>query len=207
MAHISERRRYELGIAAFEIGSAFQRQAGLERLARPLLADLALRVGHTCHLGILDGREVLYLVKESPVEQDELVTDVGVRLPAHLTASGRALLAADHPMNVVARLGRFTHLGRRTARGPVSHQQLVPILRADRARGWSAEDGEVSEGYASVAAAVRSHGWRPTAAISATFQEAALDADGCAALAEEVGSVADVLTERLGGRRPDGARR
>ena len=207
VAHISERRRYELGIAAFEIGSAFQRQAGLERLARPLLADLALRVGHTCHLGILDGREVLYLVKESPAEHDDLVTDVGVRLPAHLTASGRAMLAADQPAYVVARLGRFTHLGRRTARGPVRYQQLVPLLRTDRARGWSAEDGEVSEGYASVAAVVRSHGWRPAAAISATFRAAALDVDARAALAEEVGSVADVLTERLGGRRVQWARR
>lgn len=207
VAHISERRRYELGIAAFEIGSAFQRQVGLERLARPLLADLALRVGRTCHLAVLDGRELLYLIKESPLQPDEVVTDVGVRLPAHLTAPGRAMLAADHSMYVVARLGRRADLGRRTRKGPSGYHQLVPLLRNDRARGWSEEDGEVTEGYASVAAVVRSHGWRPGAAVSATFPSGDLDADGRAALAEEVGSVADVLTARLGGTPSQGALR
>ncbi len=207
VAHISERRRYELGIAAFEIGSAFQRQAGLERLARPLLADLALRVGHTCHLGILDGREVLYLLKESPVDADELVTDVGVRLPAHLTASGRAMLAADQPQGVLARLGPRPDLGRRTTKGPTGYPKLIPIMRADRTRGWSLEDGEVTEGYASVGAVVRSRGWRPTAAISATFRSEELTADAREALAEEVGAVADVLTARLGGVPSRGARR
>lgn len=207
VAHVSKRRRYELGIAAVEIGSAFQRQVGLERLARPLLADLALRVGRTCHLGILDGRELLYLVKESPVQPDEAVTDVGIRLPAHLTAAGRAMLAADHPMHVVARLGRRADLGRRTRKGPSGYQQLVPLLRTDRARGWSEEVGEVTEGYASVGAVVRTHLWRPGAAVSATFPRQDLDADGRAALAEEVGAVADVLTAQLGGIPSQGARR
>ncbi len=202
VAHISERRRYALGIAAFEIGSAFQRQAGLERLARPLLADLARRIGHTCHLGILDGREVLYLVKESPTTPDDLITEVGVRLPAHLTASGRAMLAGQQPSHVIARLGRAPNLGRRTARGPLSYHQLAGVLRTDRQRGWSEEDGEVTEGYASVGAVVRAHLGTPAAAISATFPSDALGPAARAALAEQVGAVADTLTGRLGGWRP-----
>ena len=43
---------------------------------------------------MLHGRDVLYVVEERAPGRPPLVTDVGVRLPAHLTASGRAILAA-----------------------------------------------------------------------------------------------------------------
>ena len=49
------------------------------------------------HLAVLHGRDVLYLVEERAPRRPSLVTDVGVRLPAHLTATGRAMLAALPP--------------------------------------------------------------------------------------------------------------
>ena len=94
VTHFPEDRAYGLGVATFEVGTAFLRQDRLERLGRPVLARLAASTRSTAHLGILLGREVLYLLKEQPPRAVPLVTEVGVRLPAHLTASGRALLAA-----------------------------------------------------------------------------------------------------------------
>jgi DNA-binding IclR family transcriptional regulator len=55
---------------------------------------LVARVGETAHLGVLHGAETLYLLKEQPPVAPipvTLVIDVGVRLPAHLTASGRSI--------------------------------------------------------------------------------------------------------------------
>ena len=92
VTHLPEERRYGLGVAAFEIGSAYSRQEPLQRLARPLMARL-VDVRHTAHLAVLHGREVLYVVEERAPGRP-LVTDVGVRLPAQLAASGRAMLAA-----------------------------------------------------------------------------------------------------------------
>lgn len=91
--HLPEERRYGLGVAAFELGSAYLRHDPLERLAGPLLRGLVDRVDHTAHLGVLHGGELLYLIKELPSRAETVVTDVGVRLPAHLPASGRAVLA------------------------------------------------------------------------------------------------------------------
>ena len=51
---------------------------------------------------MLHGRDVLYVVEERAPGRPPLVTDVGVRLPAHLTASGRAMLAALPPAQVRA---------------------------------------------------------------------------------------------------------
>ncbi|HEY0636271.1 MAG TPA: helix-turn-helix domain-containing protein, partial [Pseudonocardiaceae bacterium] len=94
VTHLPEERRYGLGVAAFELGSAYLRHDPLERLGRPVLRRLAQRTHGVAHLGVLHGRETLYLVKEQrPGGGVTLVTDVGVRLPAQLTAVGRAVLA------------------------------------------------------------------------------------------------------------------
>ena len=96
VVHFPDRRTYGLGMAAFEVGSAYLRHDPLEMLARPVLARLVAQVGETAHLGVLHGAETLYLLKEQPAVTRipvTLVTDVGVRLPAQLTASGRSILA------------------------------------------------------------------------------------------------------------------
>ena len=93
--HFPDRRTYGLGWHAFEVGSAYLRHEPLEMLARPVLGRLVAQVAETAHLGVLHGAETLYLLKEQPAVTRipvTLVTDVGVRLPAQLTASGRSIL-------------------------------------------------------------------------------------------------------------------
>ncbi len=102
VVHLPEERRYGLGIAAFELSSGFSRQQPLARLGRPLVAVLVDRLGESGHLAVLHGRDVLYLVEERAPRRPSLVTDVGVRLPAHLTATGRAMLAELPPAQLRA---------------------------------------------------------------------------------------------------------
>ena len=102
VTHLVEERRYGLGVAAYELGSAYQRQAPLQRIARPLLQRLVDETTHNAHLAVLHGRDVLYVIEERAPGRPLLVTDVGVRLPATLTASGLAMLAALPPAQVRA---------------------------------------------------------------------------------------------------------
>ena len=97
VAHLPDRGRWAVGIGAFEIGTGYLRHHPVDEVAGPSLRRLARRVGHDVHLGVLDGRELLYLLRERPPRPQTLVTAVGVRLPAHLTASGRAVLAGLAP--------------------------------------------------------------------------------------------------------------
>ncbi|MFA9445758.1 IclR family transcriptional regulator [Egicoccus sp. AB-alg6-2] len=207
VTHLPEERRYALGVAAFEIGSAYLRHAGLERLARPLLASLVDETGETGHLGVLDGRETLYLLEQRSPVGDVLVSDVGVRLPAHLTASGRALLSWLPRAQVTALFPTSASLSRRTERGPTSVAALRRILAADRQRGWAVEDGEVTAGFASVAAAAFDHAGRPVAAFAITFRDRRHDDEDRVVLADLVVGRAQALTARLGGRWSVDARR
>ena len=196
-----EDRTYGLGVASFEIGSAYLRHAPLERLARPVLRRLVDESGHTAHLGILQGAETLYLLKEQPAHPLTLITDIGVRLPAHLTASGRSMLAHLPPAQTRALFPNPDAFSRRTDRGPSSLRELRQLLRQQQITGWASEDGEVTEGYASVAACVFDHGTRPMAAISVTFADdikaAKRDRLGTAVMA-----AAEAVTTRVSGRRP-----
>ncbi|WP_026426202.1 IclR family transcriptional regulator [Actinokineospora inagensis] len=202
VTHLPEDRRYALGVAAFELGSAYLRHDPLERLARPVLARLIGRTGHTAHLGVLHGRETLYLLREQPARPHTVVTDVGVRLPAHLPASGRAMLAHLPAAQVRALFPSRASFVDRTGRGPVHLPALRSLLTAERRRGWAVEDGYVTPGTASVAAAVFDHTGHPVAAISTTFRHNCPTECGeqWPDLAESTRVAASELTIRIGGR-------
>ncbi|RZQ62229.1 IclR family transcriptional regulator [Amycolatopsis suaedae] len=205
VVHLPAERRYGLGIAAFELGSAYLRHEPLERLAAPLLRRLVDQTGHNAHLGVLHGNESLYLLKERPAKPETLVTDVGVRLPAQLTASGRAILANLPTPQVRALFPRASSFVRRTDRGPRNLVLLRATLSAESQRGWAVEDGHVTPGFASVALPVFDHGDRPLAAISVTFRHICLDEPReCGLtwpeLAEKVQETANELTRQVGGR-------
>src|SRR3954449_9178664 len=98
--HLVDERRYCLGAPPSALGSGYAPSQPLMRLSRVPLTRLAERTGHVAHLSVLHGTEVLYVIEDRPRGAPQLGSDVGVRLPAQLTASGRAILAALPPAQV-----------------------------------------------------------------------------------------------------------
>src|SRR5690606_38292476 len=172
VVHLAEEHRYGLGVAAFEVGSGFTRQEPLARLARRPLAALVDHTGHSAHLAVLHGRDVLYVLEERAPGRPPLVTDVGVRLPAHLTASGRAILSRLPASQVRALHPDRASFVDRHGVGPSSPSALRSLLSRTRQRGWATEDGEVTPGLSSVAAAVLDHNGHPVAGVAVTFPTA-----------------------------------
>lgn len=200
--HLPEERRYGLGVSAFEIGSAYSRQEPLARLARPVLARLVDAVGHSAHLAVLHGREVLYVVEQRAPGRPPLVTDVGVRLPAQLTASGRALLAVLPLPQVRALFPDPSAFVDRHGAGPTRLADLRRLLLEVRRTGHATEDGEVTPGFASVATPVHDHAGRPVAGVAVTFPSGEVDAAGRERIAARVIRSAAELTRRINGRPP-----
>jgi len=202
VVHIPGEERWGLGIAAFEIGAAYVRHDPLERMATPLLQALVRASAPTAvvaYLGVLHGTETLYLAKAES-RHLPIVTEVGVRLPAALTASGRAMLAALPIEQVRADFATPRAWVDRTGRGPTTWQALRALLEVERDRGWSEEDGFITEGFASVAAPVRNHLHRPVAAIGVTFVSTESTPAVRRALAAKSMRTARELSRRLGER-------
>lgn len=194
--HLKDDRRWGLGTSAFELAGGYARQQPLARLGRPLIAALSDRLGESAHLAVMSGGDVLYIVEERAPRRPALVTDVGVRLPAHLTASGRAMLAALPREQVRALYPDAAAFPDRTGVGPRTPRALREVLRIVRTRGYATEDNDVADGLRSVGAAVRDHtGW-PIAAVAVTWADAHLEEGVLAAAVQETASVLEARVQR-----------
>ncbi len=196
VTHLADEHRYGLGVAAFEVGSGYSRQGPLQRIARRPLAALVDETGQSAHLAVSHGTAVLYVVEERAPGRPPLVTDVGVRLPAHLTASGRAILAALPAAQVRALFPDRDAFVDRHGVGPTSLSALRLLLSETRQRGYAVERGEVTPGLASVAAAVLDHNGHPVAGVAVTYADGEADE---AALSRAVRATAAGLGRRLRG--------
>lgn len=202
VTRLDDERRYALGLAAYELGTGYVRQAPLQRIARVPLADLVDRVGQSAHLAVLHGREVVYVIEERARGRPPLVTDVGVRLPAQLTASGRAMLARLPGAQVRALFPDAAAFVLRTGIGPRSPSALRALLVDVRRRGNAVEDGEVTVGFASIASPVLDHSGHPVAGVAVTFPGAAVPAPVRERIAVQVARTAATITRRIGGSVP-----
>jgi DNA-binding IclR family transcriptional regulator len=197
--HYPEDRTYGLGFGAYELSAGYSRQAPLQRLARVPIATLRDRTRNSTHLGVLHGREVLYVLEERAPNRPLLITAVGVKLPAHITASGRALLAAL-PLPQVRVLypdpASFAH---RYPVGPTKLSELRSMLVDVRRLGYASEHGEVTPGLCSVATAVLDHTGYPLASIAVTYPEEHDSEQMTASMVKEVTKTAAELGRRVGG--------
>lgn len=200
VVHYPEDRTYGLSSFVAEIGTSALRSERLGMLARPLLERLVAEAGVpvVAHLAVLAGADVMYAARVQGFRAPTTVSRVGVRLPAHLTATGRALLAGLPAAQVRAIYPHRELLASRTGEGPTTLAELDALLAATRSRGWAGEDGDITPDYASVGAAATDRNGHPVAAIGLTFRRDAVD--DVDALAAQTVRTAAALTGRLTGR-------
>ncbi|MCQ9386150.1 IclR family transcriptional regulator [Brevibacterium moorei] len=162
---------YMLGAGVAELGSAYSRANPLQRLAQPMLVKLAEATSGTAQLAVLRGWETIYIAKEQAVSSVAIITATGVRMPAYLTATGRAMMAGLSRREVLALLSGESSFVNRTGVGPRNVRELNAELAASRTRGFALERGEITPGVVTVAAAVLDAVDRPVAAVGLSVQE------------------------------------
>ena len=85
--------RWFLTMKLFGIGSRALDHIDLPTVARPIAEALSASLGETVHMGILDGDEVLYVLKIESRYTIRMYSRVGKRVPLYCSAMGKALLA------------------------------------------------------------------------------------------------------------------
>lgn len=86
-------RTYVPGPVLLDMGLAAVRNMDIRAHARPVLADLAMKLGETVHLAQLEGANVRYLIGAEGEEALRVADRTGQVVPAHTSATGRVLLA------------------------------------------------------------------------------------------------------------------
>lgn len=190
---------WQIGPGMIALASEALRSRDVVRVAQPVMERLVAKLSLSSHLGVIDGREIIYLLRETP--NVHLVSNVreGSRLPAHATTVGRTLLA-HMPDEVVTALYSGQTLTAYTAKTATSLDDLRRQLAEDRAQGYSWSFGNFEAGIGSCAAPIRDHRGRVIAAINVTGPQAAFDpaAPGVATIRAAVISAAAEISRGLG---------
>ncbi|MFP5071992.1 IclR family transcriptional regulator [Pseudonocardia nantongensis] len=156
---------YRLGWRLFELGNRVQhcRPQGLRDIALPYLSELYASTRHVAHLGVLEGKDVVYLEKIHGHHAVRTPTTVGSRLPAACVGLGKAMLAFSAPD--VVRTVLTAGLQRRTRYSISESGRLLRELARTRSDGLAVDREEAALGLTCVAAPILVGG-RPVAAIS-----------------------------------------
>jgi len=171
--------RLHLGTHLFELGSLVPPNRELREAALPFMEDLYEATHEIVHLGILDGSDVLYLVKISGHDRVPVPTRDGARLSAHAVALGKALLAAS-PKAVVRRV--LAHpLPAMTPNTIVDPAALLRELAQIAQTAVAFDREEAFPGVVCAAAAITLPRFPGRAAISVTGARGRFDPDHAAA--------------------------
>jgi DNA-binding IclR family transcriptional regulator len=141
---------YTLGFATVELGGAFALQMPLMSSVRGVCRWLAKLTEETVNLGVLQGDQVLYLVREEGGRSVFALSTVGKLLPASAVALGKALLALDTDDSVrdifapqLEQHGQLTAITKNTI---TELDDLLSQLARVRALGHAEEHGEAVAG-------------------------------------------------------------
>jgi DNA-binding IclR family transcriptional regulator len=162
---IDAARNYRLGVRTMEIGSSYLSQITPLNVAHPELVKLSHELHMTAHFAVLDGAEVLYLAKEdAPAIGIRLASSVGTRLPAHLTAVGKAILANIAATAVTVNLQQVGSSGK-----PLSAQAFNRELGRIRMQRYAVDEGETISAVRCVAAPMFESNGRCCGAIGVSY--------------------------------------
>ncbi len=134
--------------------------------ALPRLRDLqAVAGGHTVHLALRTGDHAVYVYKVDADRPYQMASRVGMQIPLHSSAIGKAILAqlpSEEVDQIVERVG----LPRRTPRTITDRGQLHAELALVRQRGYAMDDEENEESIRCVGVPLTDHDGRALGGIS-----------------------------------------
>src|SRR5262245_33602472 len=127
--------RFELTPKVIELGRAFLSSAANLDFAKPIVEALARDTGELCTMSVLDGVDVVYVVRIEPALSLTRSYGVGSRLPAYATSMGRVLLAGLPPQNARAIL-KASHLRKLTHQTKTDPEILMAEIARAGKTGW-----------------------------------------------------------------------
>ncbi|MFF1488531.1 IclR family transcriptional regulator [Streptomyces sp. NPDC058319] len=193
--------RYRLGAKLFELGSRVPRRRDLREAALPFLQDLFEATRETVHLGVREGREVVYLERIHGHDALRLPSRIGGSLPLSCTAVGKALLAfSGTELTDEVLAGPLPSL---TAHSLTDPARLRAALEKTQVAGLAYEEEEAAEGVSCIAAPVFADG----AAVAALSVAVPRERFSAARLAPAVRTASLGLSRTLRGGRTEGGLR
>jgi len=161
-------RHYSLAPRVLGFGYHYLSALPFWHVARPVLEEVVADVGEACSIGVLDGDEIVFVLRVPSRRLLSFDPSIGSRMPAYVHSIGRALLAALPNAELDAYLARVT-FKRITPHTVGTSQALRVELAQDQARGWSWVTEQYEEGMCGIALPILDQSGRAVAAVNVSL--------------------------------------
>lgn len=152
-----------------KLGFSYLYALPLWRQAQSALEDLAAEIGESCSMAVLDGTELVYLVRVPSHRILTMNLSVGSRLPAHAVSLGRVLLSGLNDAALDAYLAA-TDFVRFTPHTETRPAELRRALIAARLAGYAWVDAELDESICGISVPLRSREGQIMAALNVSLE-------------------------------------
>ncbi|MFN7155283.1 MAG: IclR family transcriptional regulator C-terminal domain-containing protein [Acidovorax sp.] len=160
---------FRLSPRILDLGFAYLSSLPIWNLAEPVMEDLVEDVRESSSAAVLDGLDIVYVLRVPTHKIMRTNLGVGSRLPAPWTSMGRVLLASLPDDELQARLAPVP-LARHTAHTTTDLAELLKRVRTARTQGWCLVNQELEEGLISIAAPLKDRTGRTVAALNISGQ-------------------------------------
>lgn len=196
---VEETGLFRLTSAMRSLGASAETAQRLHEAATMPLDRLRSLTPGTLHLAILDGSDVIYIERREGPGAIPVFRSVGARASAHVTSTGKVLLAFL-PVDQRDAALRGLRLAPRTVRSLISRAALAAELTQVRRQGYGENRGESQLGMCSIAAPIRDSLGRVVASVSVAMYVDDVDA-GLPQLVRPVTETAAGISIALGWRK------
>jgi IclR family pca regulon transcriptional regulator len=161
----AEGRYFTLTAKILDLGFAYLTSMPFWNLAEPVMEELVAQVHESCSAAVLNGTEIVYVLRVPTHKIITINLSIGSRLPAFCTSMGRVLLSSLDEDKLDAVLDASS-LEARTPRTITDKTALKQAIAVVRRQGWAIVDQELEEGLISMSAPIRDRQGRIIAAMN-----------------------------------------
>jgi IclR family transcriptional regulator, pca regulon regulatory protein len=151
---VADGKLFDLTPQVLELGFSVLSSKGAWDIARPFIDHLSDSLRESVSAAVLDKFDVVYVTGAQYHRVITVGITVGARFPAHCTANGRVLLAAQ-PDEMWPGMLQNIPLTRLTDRTVTDRAEFRRVLEQVREQGWSLVDQEMETGLMSIAVPLR----------------------------------------------------
>lgn len=162
---VYEDRLFSLSPKILDLGFSYLSGIPFWKLAQPVVEELAAEVEESCSVSVLDGPDIVYVLRVPTRRVMSINLSIGSRLPAYCTSMGRVLLSGlpERQLDAVLRASTLVPHTRYTQTNPLALKGLVAVCRE---QGWALMDRELEEELISLAVPVKNRNGRILAALN-----------------------------------------
>ncbi|MEN5180470.1 IclR family transcriptional regulator domain-containing protein [Comamonas sp. 4034] len=164
-----EGRAFELTPKILDLGFAYLTSMPMWHSAQPVMDALVEQVHESCSIAVLDGQDVVYVMRVHTHKIMSTNLGIGSRLPAFWTSLGRVLLA-ELPAHELQHLLETRDRSQFTRLTVQDDDALLAQIGQVRVQGWCLLNQELEEGLTSVAAPIRNAAGKVVAAMNISGQ-------------------------------------